>query len=827
MAMPITWLHLSDLHASPRTGWDARRITESLCADLAAMQRKYGLRPDLIFFTGDAAFGQLGTKPGESIAEQFLVANSFLKAVRGAFTPEILQRDMYLVPGNHDVNRQEIDPSQEYWLRDKGRTQDQVIEMMQSAGKQWRRYMERLTDYRLFLSQNGYSHLLTDADRLMFADAREVHGWRIGIAGLNSAWSSIGAGDAEKGQLWMAGRYQVGELRTQLGTVDFSIALIHHPGNWLVPQEDPDVQRLLEREFEFVLHGHEHAKWVKSDAATGHTILSAGACYNRSDRVNGYSFVTLDVENAVGNVWLRRYDDAGGGWIPHHIHQRTDDKGRWPLVHLQKWLTTRSSANTATIGSPPDSGMKVARRQRRGASGREDSEQLRDREYERRFREAMEKKFDYLELFGADLPPEAKRHALSVGYVSLSLGKKLNAGSVVGDLESDSLPEPLLAEDVLDQLQPEAARLLIRGVAGSGKSTLMRWITVEAAKHKAPDDIEELFARSLSRLMARHAAKGIDYGIDCGSVTNQVRTPREFLAEFASKYKVTFKTDARGASYFLGDWRTKVPFLIRLRDCPQGRFPRPQEFPVYLAKPLPDAPANWVDRLLRARRGLLILDGVDEVPNKDRDTVRQEIEDLVSAYPGNYFLVTTRPGAVESGWLSHLHFHEATVEPMERADQEKFIDKWHEAVGRELRMVGKASEDLATVAANLKMELRDTPAIARLAVYPLLCAMVCALHRERNKKLPETQAALCEDLCKMLLHRRERETPGFRLDEFPESYRGLLYEHKKHLLAELSYHMVMTGVSSVSEEEADECFAEALQRFPDHARSDSVETAGM
>ena len=153
-------------------------------------------------------------------------------------------------------------------------------------------------------------------------------------------------------------------------------------------------------------------------------------------------------------------------------------------------------------------------------------------------------------------------------------------------------------------------------------------------------------------------------------------------------------------------------------------------------------------------RGLVLFDGVDEVPSQKREILAREIETLVGAYPNNYWLVSTRPGAVSKGWLSKLNFLEARIEPMSLDDQDEFIDKWYAAVSSELRSTARRAENLEKVSASLKQELRDTPGIARLAIYPLLCAMICALYRERNQKLPETQAALCEDLCKMLLHRQ-------------------------------------------------------------------------
>ena len=62
MARTVTWLHLSDLHSCKiKTGWDADRVLAALQTDLQLMRERHGVKPDLIFFTGDAAYGQIGS----------------------------------------------------------------------------------------------------------------------------------------------------------------------------------------------------------------------------------------------------------------------------------------------------------------------------------------------------------------------------------------------------------------------------------------------------------------------------------------------------------------------------------------------------------------------------------------------------------------------------------------------------------------------------------------------------------------------------------------------------------------------------------------------
>ena len=113
----VTWLHFSDLHICKlKTGWDSHRVLRTLAADLQQMQADHGLRPDFIFFTGDLAFGHLGNGPGQSITEQFDDGHAFLECARQAFHPHVPQENVFIVPGNHDVNRAECSVAITSWL---------------------------------------------------------------------------------------------------------------------------------------------------------------------------------------------------------------------------------------------------------------------------------------------------------------------------------------------------------------------------------------------------------------------------------------------------------------------------------------------------------------------------------------------------------------------------------------------------------------------------------------------------------------------------------------------------------------------------------------
>lgn len=330
----LTWVHLSDIHyCESRTGWDAYRVLKPLLKDFKKMENEHGLMPQFLFFSGDAAFGNVGNDPGSTLDDQFDAAHGLLAEICNSFRTPIEKENVFIVPGNHDVDRTVVTPDQTDWLA-KQKSRNEINELIHRETRMWERYMERLRAYNDFLRRHQYDHLLLDPKRAIYGLRRQIHGLKIGIAGFNSAWA-CGA-NGEKGRLWFGGDWQSGHLLKTIGDVDFSLALVHHPFGWFVEQEDSPVRAIFERDFAFHLHGHEHLGWV-DHKANGHVRVAAAACYDSSERENGYSYVRLNLKTGEGEVWLRRYDVHGGGWIPRAISGKANNDGLWRLGKLP-WL---------------------------------------------------------------------------------------------------------------------------------------------------------------------------------------------------------------------------------------------------------------------------------------------------------------------------------------------------------------------------------------------------------------------------------------------------------------------------------------------------------
>lgn len=204
---------------------------------------------------------------------------------------EIPKTNVFLVPGNHDVNRKSVTKSQTSYL-DSVNDEAGITEMIRAGELEWRDNIRRLAEFKTFLENHGYGHLLEDPDRLVYGIERKIGNKTIGVGGFNSAWSCCRPSEAEKGKLWMAANWQSRTVLSKIKKADVRIALAHHPEGWFKEPEKQYFRRIQEK-FHFILHGYEHDDWI-APISNHHAIVSAGACYERSGQRDGYNLVRID-----------------------------------------------------------------------------------------------------------------------------------------------------------------------------------------------------------------------------------------------------------------------------------------------------------------------------------------------------------------------------------------------------------------------------------------------------------------------------------------------------------------------------------------------------
>ncbi|MGW6460255.1 NACHT domain-containing protein [Streptomyces sp. NPDC055078] len=293
-----------------------------------------------------------------------------------------------------------------------------------------------------------------------------------------------------------------------------------------------------------------------------------------------------------------------------------------------------------------------------------------DTRFERRYAEHIARKHSELTIYGLDLN-HAREWRLDAAYVSL-------------EAVSDAAV-PMPAERALSGRD----KVLLRGGAGSGKTTLVQWLAVTTAHQKYGE-----LGDHLTHLMGR------------------------------------------------------VPFVLPLRRIVRdGAPPTPDDFLHAVRSAVAgEQPPGWATRVLRAGRALLLVDGIDEIPQREREEVRRWTRELMGDFPGNLWLVTARPSAIGENWLAREGFIELSLASLSRADVTRFVHRWHDAAHAEPEL-GDA----------LLHAIRTKPDLGALADNPLMCGLLCALHRERHGFLPHGRKDLYDAALRMLLERRDVE----------------------------------------------------------------------
>ncbi len=214
-------------------------------------------------------------------------------------------------------------------------------------------------------------------------------------------------------------------------------------------------------------------------------------------------------------------------------------------------------------------------------------------------------------------------------------------------------------------------------------------------------------------------------------------------------------------------WRGGMPFVIPLRKLEADDRGRPSigRFTQYTIDPKlwpKSGPGNWVTTVLEAKRGVVLIDGVDELPAAVRPGFWEWLAEFVDNYPGNRVYVTSRYFRDSNEEDSEVHwnppggFGSADLDDMNDADVRTFITNWHNAV---LRYESEDRERLDLEVARDRLPERLLEPVNRrvreLCRTPLLCALVCAIHWRESGYLPRKRVDLYERCCLMLIEERD------------------------------------------------------------------------
>lgn len=369
-----------------------------------------------------------------------------------------------------------------------------------------------------------------------------------------------------------------------------------------------------------------------------------------------------------------------------------------------------------------------------------------DLRYEEEYAAALGAAYRRTKVFGLD---ELGRHDsewdLDTAYLSLEAQSRDHPGPPDG-------PRP--APRRVDALLAERPRVLLRGDAGAGKTTLVWWL-------------------------AAHASAG---------------------------------TLGPGLTALNG----LVPFVVPLRTLRArgGAFPSLGQLSAAASTAVDDPPEGWTGRVLEAGRGLLLVDGLDEVTPDDREAAYDWLSRLLRRYPATRCVATVRPHAVAPDWLAAEDFEELRLLPMRDEDIAAFVAAWHRAA----RLDDPDHATLTELERDLIRQFDTNSTLSNLARTPLLCAVICALHRRRQGLLPETRWSLYDAALAMLLGNRDRRR---RIDA-PEGI-TMNVDEQAQLLQRIAIWLVRGGQSELDRDQALHQLEQALRGMEQVRRQGSAQ----
>jgi len=309
-------LMLHDIRESrARPGWTADNRT---------------LSPDAVFFTGDMA--STGKR------REYVGARSQFGDLLRACGLDGRWDRLFIVPGNHDADRDVVAKPDHALRQTKRRAEDLLNENTPyDEVNQWLSDPD-CRDFKKFAHFSRFiSGLVSDPDwrfertRHCAVTGMDIDGHAVVVMGFNSALLSFK--DLEQGQL-LLGEGQVCDAidrgRTRWPTARLRIALMHHPLYWLAEKDLHEVQPHLHRNCDMLLRGHLHCSSLTVQSTPDYYVREMGAGASMHRPYCSYNLTRVCLESGHVQVKVRiRQQGITGNWGNDTVTYPRDCPNGW------------------------------------------------------------------------------------------------------------------------------------------------------------------------------------------------------------------------------------------------------------------------------------------------------------------------------------------------------------------------------------------------------------------------------------------------------------------------------------------------------------------
>lgn len=328
----IKIIHISDLHLEKiNPSFEKKDIIAALAEDI----KKHVDDSTLLFFTGDA-IDKGGVDFRENKKDAFIhFEELFIKPILDK-NPGLKNR-IFIVPGNHDVFRDKIDPISEVGLKTNLTTPKSVNEFLIN-NRDNVRHLDRISDYKNW-EKNFYSSY-PNSNLSLFENTfiLKVGMLNVGITCLNSSWLCKDDNDKEN---LIIGRNQIENSLDKLKDCQVRLALSHHPLEFLTEFDREQVKIDLFKNYDILFTGHVHelASSYTQDLYGNIFISIANSTIgdNPKERkfVNGYTILELTPNEKIKTIY-RKYIENHKKFVPNTEIGTEDGTKEWQILKDEK-----------------------------------------------------------------------------------------------------------------------------------------------------------------------------------------------------------------------------------------------------------------------------------------------------------------------------------------------------------------------------------------------------------------------------------------------------------------------------------------------------------
>lgn len=284
--MKLSLIHFSDVHFKVT---DNKVLKKKNSIINAITSRTKNSDKTLCLMNGDIAFS--GKKKEYEIAFDFF--SDILSSVDST--------DFVCIPGNHDCNFNQMDTDTRKYLIDgiKDPKIKQIIPLEKVI------VQEEYDDFVNIFSDNWkYTTTISDNSIFRIVDFEISESKKIRFNLFNTAWDSTL--NEQPGNMYMP-ISDIKDKVTYLKDGILNISVLHHPTNWLEPNNKREFDKIITNNSDLILTGHEHESdaYLRKKRLTETGFFEGGVLQESSNpEKSSFNIINIELDNDFSNVKL-------------------------------------------------------------------------------------------------------------------------------------------------------------------------------------------------------------------------------------------------------------------------------------------------------------------------------------------------------------------------------------------------------------------------------------------------------------------------------------------------------------------------------------------